>query len=301
MKIVSLIIRLAARWIVIGAVLVGAAWYFGKWQPSTEIAYLCNLHYQQLCLIDADRGIRFQLASDLEYLAFDAAWSPDGEQIVFTGWKQRFGYGIYTMHLPEQQTHAVVGGDGGAPAWSPDGQQIIYTIYTLKTTEIHAIAPGNAPHLLTTYDFYLFNPAWSPDGRQIAFQETRVDWRTSGIHTVQADGTDLRRITETNSVNFDPAWSPDGTQIAVARVMYGAVGIAVLDMEGRVLRRIPSLSNDYAGSPSWSPDGRRIAFDSDRWRGYWTPNPWAIYIMNADGSNVYYVAEGTNPVWRPAR
>jgi Tol biopolymer transport system component len=47
-------------------------------------------------------------------------------------------------------------------------------------------------------------------------------------------------------------------------------------------------------SPTWSPDGSEIAFSSDR------GGTWAIYVMEADGSNVHRVADdGTHPDWSP--
>ena len=46
-------------------------------------------------------------------------------------------------------------------------------------------------------------------------------------------------------------------------------------------------------APTWSPDGRQIAFQSNR------SGQWKIYVMDADGSNVYPVTSGTKPAWSP--
>jgi len=63
------------------------------------------------------------------------------------------------------------------------------------------------------YDGY---PTWSPDGAQIAFISERDGaW---GIHIMNADGTNIQRVTVHERVDTVPpvvlAWSPDGTAIA---------------------------------------------------------------------------------------
>ena len=51
--------------------------------------------------------------------------------------------------------------------------------------------------------------------------------------------------------------------------------------------RLPSFVPVYDGGPVWSPDGSRIAFTSNRDYNF------AIYIMNADGSNARLVTDKT--------
>lgn len=59
---------------------------------------------------------------------------------------------------------------------------------------------------------------------------------------------------------------------------------------------LPSFSPVYDSSPVWSPDGTKIAFISNR--NY----TFALYVMNADGSNAQHVAEVLEPgepAWSP--
>ena len=46
---------------------------------------------------------------------------------------------------------------------------------------------------------------------------------------------------------------------------------------------------DPAGYFDWSPDGARIVFDTSD----------GIYVMNADGSDLTLLAEGSRPAWQP--
>ena len=63
-------------------------------------------------------------------------------------------------------------------------------------------------------------PAWSPDGSRIAFDSDRSDPDpTDGdfvndVFTMRADGTDVRKLTDSVGFSGDPAFSPDGSLVA---------------------------------------------------------------------------------------
>ena len=60
-----------------------------------------------------------------------------------------------------------------------------------------------------------FNPRWSPNGNDLAFLRD-VNDEDNDVYVVHADGTELRRITDTpERVEFWPSWTPDGTEVMV--------------------------------------------------------------------------------------
>ena len=115
--------------------------------------------------------------------------------------------------------------------------------------------------------------AWSPDGTKIAFIANRVGARY--IYVMNADGTDLVRLTDHLVGNGAPAWSPDGRQIAFTSRRFGNDEIFVINADGTELVNRTYHPADDA-SPVWSPDGNRIAFTSNR------SGNNEIYMMNTE-------------------
>src|SRR5439155_22653313 len=60
----------------------------------------------------------------------------------------------------------------------------------------------------------LTNPAWSPDGTKLVFTGYEGGW--TDLFTINADGSNLQRLTNDRYADFHPTWSPDGQTIAFA-------------------------------------------------------------------------------------
>src|SRR5205809_5409069 len=58
----------------------------------------------------------------------------------------------------------------------------------------------------------LTTPSWSPDGKQLVF--TGYDGGLSDLFVVNADGSNLHRLTNDKYADLEPSWSPDGKTIA---------------------------------------------------------------------------------------
>ena len=114
---------------------------------------------------------------------------------------------------------------------------------------------------------------WSPDGSRLAFQYNLADRRYTGSYNVQAgiwivdaDGTNLRQLTQRTpgtSWDFAPQWSPDGSRIAFFRLDLGTLREAVFTVgtDGTNQVRVTPAELD-AANPNWSPDGRWILFNA---------------------------------------
>jgi uncharacterized repeat protein (TIGR01451 family) len=136
--------------------------------------------------------------------------------------------------------------------------------------------PGST-HLPTDQD-----PVWSPDGTRIAFASDRDQFGNLDIYVMNADGTDVERLTDDAADDVEPSWSPNGNSIAFTSDRTGDAEIFVVSTDvGDTpvnLTNSPSLDIE----PAWSPDGSKIAFTTDR--DSEAGGELDIHVMNADGT-----------------
>jgi CubicO group peptidase (beta-lactamase class C family) len=178
-----------------------------------------------------------------------ARWSPDGTAIAFSS--DRDGdHEIYLMAPDGSDLRQLTRNDADdwLPAWSPDGSQIAYVSADGEQHLRLMGADGSEDRALAGAVDEPWWPTWSPDGSRLAYESrgvihiVRIDggdpirlpipqirvtrfpaWALGGdiafssdgdIYATAADGTNLRRLTETSTTEMTPAWSPDGATIA---------------------------------------------------------------------------------------
>jgi TolB protein len=102
--------------------------------------------------------------------------------------------------------------------------------------------------------------AWSPDGSRIAFSKSDGLWGAV-IYVIDADRTNLTRLSPEGAYDATPAWSPDGRRIAFENRRHNMSGGHIFVMNADGTNRVQLTSNRQPNwSPAWSPDGRRIAY-----------------------------------------
>ncbi len=117
----------------------------------------------------------------------------------------------------------------------------------------------------------IWSPVWSPDDRQLAFSGTHGG--ITDLYIVDADGKNMRQLTNDKYGDMQPAWSPDGKRLAFATdrgpptdlsvLKIAKWQIAVLDLQSGAVEVLPNQGGLNL-NPAWSPDGRQVAFISDR-------------------------------------
>ncbi len=146
---------------------------------------------------------------------------------------------------------------------------------TPSPTQIVIVLPTETP-----------TPTNTPTGGgmgEIAFVSERTG--LPQIHLMNADGSNIRPVTNMVGGACQPDWSPDGKRLVfispcsdLQSNRFPDAVLYTVNADGSDLYQIPvSIGGDY--DPAWSPDGRKIAFTSLR-----DGHP-QIYVFDlADGS-----------------
>ncbi len=239
----------------------------------------------------------------------DPSFSPDGKTIAFTS-QRSGGPEIYTMNADgtnvTRLTNAI--GEDRANGWSPDGKTIYFNSARDGNIEIYKMNVDGSDQTRLTFndvndpatpvnDSIDVFPNASPDGRKIVFGSARngVD---EELYTMNPDGSDVTRLTDSPSIDRSPNWSPDGKEIVWWSQRDFNPGsttsrnpeIYKMNADGTGVTRLTDSANDPATpanesvdlNPAWSPDGKRIVFNSSR-----SGDESEVYTMNsADGSDV---------------
>jgi TolB protein len=186
-----------------------------------------------------------------------ASWSPDSTTIAFHASSSGAGRpikpdpgaatsdsDIFVMNVgdflkkgvrPKNITDNPAAIDDDAD-WSPTGRKIVFTSHAVSddplnsvTAEIYVIdadGTGKASRLTDNSEEER-GPAWSPDGTRILFMCRRGSPVPGGVLptfelcVMNADGTELKRLTNNAVPELTPSWSPDGRQIVFHRPVGG--------------------------------------------------------------------------------
>jgi Tol biopolymer transport system component len=245
------------------------------------------------------------------YAAFDI--SPRGDQIVFVG----AGLGetdLYLLQLSDLQVTRIAQTPDyeDDPAFSPDGRSVVYAASAEIDHPRHLFIRslnGKPPKQLTSGEqSFDWMPSFSRDGSRIAFARAHrhrpysmggYTWDHWDVYVMNADGTNLRRITRQNYSSLSrPQLSGDG-----ATVIFSTYASERYDLFEASVNGIPApkpLTTDGHGSgPGLSRDGKQIAFVSDRAKAF----NLDLYLMDPDGTNVRRVTDNKSyneqPVFSP--
>jgi hypothetical protein len=131
------------------------------------------------------------------------------------------------------------------------------------------------------------------------------------LYIVPADGSSWHELIDEDNGSLAAVWSPTADTLAVTDWTCGPglfmprcpperSSLSLLTLSDEVNHPI-ATSTTIAEWPAWSPDGSRIAFIGGTAHGEEMRNG-AIYVADADGSNVTRIADATErraPIWSP--
>jgi len=228
----------------------------------------------------------------------DPIWSPDGQQIAFTRWREPRGVWVLDVAGGSASERRVFDwSETRWPSWSPDGQELLFshqkggrldnrefcfwgfcfTIQAKPHWRLGIVKPADGSFYEPPSPQISLAPMRSPGGDQVVFDGEQ------GLVIQTLDGEVSYALTS-DARDTGPAWSPDGKRVTFVRRQHDHLEVYVVDADGRNLTRLtttperPDGTPGNSGGPAWSPDGRSIAFYTDR------TGKWEIWVMRSNGS-----------------
>ncbi|MCC7162387.1 MAG: PD40 domain-containing protein [Anaerolineae bacterium] len=165
-------------------------------------------------VMQPDGTITQALTGQLYYIYAEARepYSPDRQERVVVAPDER---GILQIWVENQETFekrpitTLSRGLAYDPVWSPDGSRVAYVNREFANDEIyvHDFATGRSTQVTFGGNPFVYKqkPTWSPDGTQIAFKSNEGTLNFQ-IWLMNADGSNLRNISQSESIDVDPVW-----------------------------------------------------------------------------------------------
>ena len=150
--------------------------------------------------------------------------------------------------------------------------------------------------------------AWSPDGRMIAFVSTRVPLPSPGalaeeIYVVNADGSDLRRLTRNTRRDVAVDWLRDGRVAFLSCPQSDderpECDLVAIRPDGSDREKLAELG--FTFDLAVSPDGRRIVYSQLKGQSHY--QHYEIHVADLDGSDHRQLTDDDtgdgSPAWSP--
>jgi len=322
------------------------------WSPDgSKIAFQSNRDGNwEIYVMDAD-GQNVTRITENAAIDRNPTWSPDGKWIAFES--DRDGqFELYKINLETQEIVRLTEDEGRDtdPVWMPYCEYLFWQTDRDDNIEVYRMDPtGTQPAtertVLNLSGVTDTQGAWLDAidlacvrcAEEIVIQSDREgSW---DIYTVKFDGSEIKRLTTSESDDIQPWWRYDARQIAFASERDGNWEIYTMEADGSHQTNVSQNANASDLAPSWGCYW--IAFQSDRdgdWEIYktdpngaqqirlttsagadewpaWSPDcqwiafqserdgNWEIYVMDADGANVRRLTENAaadeKPTWSP--
>ncbi len=241
----------------------------------------------------------------------NACWSPDGQSLIVTRFKDSYNQGpsdLVRFYLPTHQSRVIAGDDEhtyvNAPGrcWDSTTDRIVFSsdrgdtgldeIWTVLDdgTELRQVTHRVDGHRAT-------EPVFSPDGSQIAFEVDRgnddaADELLGQLFVIKADGSGLQAVISPASLATDdrlPSWSADGRLLFQRRVRtidgWSDWDIFVVeraaDGSWSQPRNVTQSSQGEETDASWSPDSQAVVTSSD-YGGLTQPNIFRFPVSGGE-------------------
>jgi TolB protein len=242
----------------------------------------------------------------------NAAWSPDGAQLVFTRFRKGYNKApgdIFIVDLKTGASRALID-DGGnnvsqpGSTWNAPTGNIIFSSERGNEHDQIYVSPstGGVDGLrqLTSGEKSMgYEPSFSPEGSSFAYEMHVVDEEQNGRIVLQKQGSsDFEAITRANEDCRQPNWSPKGDLIVYQKRENDQWDLWTYEISSKQHRKLTSGAGDKTDA-TFSPDGSFVVYSADS-----SDSPYAnLYAIPASGGrHVQITTAGVYdgaPSWSP--
>lgn len=133
---------------------------------------------------------------------------------------------------------------------------------------------------------YGYSPSWSADGEKVVFAyagDGGMEFQQD-IYVMDADGSDVQRVTNSRAYESSPSFFPDGNTTDGATIAFARYSerngsdIFTMKLDGTERTKLTDDPGFYEESVAVSPDGEKIAFTRYN-------RSSEIFVMDANGAN----------------
>ncbi len=211
--------------------------------PDRSKGYVWKLYDEfEIFMANADGSSPRMVTNNRKYDA-EATVSPKGDKIVFTSMRDGDPE-LYVMDIDGSNQRRLTfekGYDGGA-FFSLDGSKIVFRASRPKTEQE-----------LRDYEDLVKNGYVRPTALE--------------IHVMDADGKNIRKVTDLGKASFAPFFFPDGRRIIFSSNVNSKDGrnfdLYTIHEDGSGLEQV-TFNDTFDGFPMFTRDGKRLVFASNR-------------------------------------
>lgn len=267
-------------------------YYFNPhWSPDGKIIVFESTRDGKSAIytISAD-GSNLRRLTDPSSAAGQPRFSRDGKRIVF--YSERDGHlQLLVMNVDgsEQRKLSDTPDFDYLPDFSPRGDYVVFQSRSERPAVAHDIftmrTDGTNRTRLTDGKFGYMSPKFSPDGKRIVLVRSVVPKKyyremsrdeikqmknSEEIFIMDANGANLKNLTNNDFNDSDPQWSKNGKTIYFVSDRGGSPNVYAMKPDGSNLRKI--ADGRIVTNPFISPDEKFFAYTKE------VDGKWAVYI-----------------------
>jgi TolB protein len=229
----------------------------------------------------------------------NAAWSPDGAQIMFT--RFRSGYNkspadilIFDLRTKALRTlvedgHTNVSSPGSS--WNARTGRIVFSSTRSDHDEIFSIASqgrSEAQQLTSDNKYMSYEPSMSPDGQSVVFESHVVNEEGNGrLRLLRLGASGPEELTDADEDCRQPNWSPAGNVIIYQKKDNDQWDLWIYDISSKQHRRLTQGDGDKTDA-TFSPDGRWVLYSADNS----DLKHASLFATSLDGARTFQVTNG---------